>query len=89
MQTYCKIITPVSYTHLDVYKRQALGNQIGFAFDESFPTEALYLKNFGGILIEAAEDLPACLLYTSLRPNSLLSASFCSSERILDVEIPI
>ena len=39
--------------------KMALGNQIGFAFDESFPTEALYLKNFGGILIEAAEDLPA------------------------------
>ena len=39
--------------------KMALGNKIGFAFDESFPTEALYLKNFGGILIEAAEDLPA------------------------------
>ncbi|GAB2043989.1 phosphoribosylformylglycinamidine synthase [Agathobaculum sp. TL06] len=39
--------------------KMALGNQIGFAFDESFPTEALYLKNFGGILIEASEDLPA------------------------------
>ena len=39
--------------------KMALGNQIGFAFDESFPTEALYLKNFGGILIEATEELPA------------------------------
>src|SRR5699024_10312724 len=39
--------------------KMALGNKIGFAFDESFPAEALYLKNFGGILIEAAEELPA------------------------------
>ena len=39
--------------------KMALGNKIGFAFDESFPAEALYLKNFGGILIEAVEDLPA------------------------------
>ncbi|MDO5141827.1 MAG: phosphoribosylformylglycinamidine synthase [Eubacteriales bacterium] len=39
--------------------KMALGEQIGFAFDPSFPTEALYLKNFGGILIEAATELPA------------------------------
>ena len=27
--------------------------------DDSFPSDALYLKNFGGILIEAASELPA------------------------------
>ncbi|MDY3617427.1 phosphoribosylformylglycinamidine synthase [Agathobaculum sp.] len=39
--------------------KMALGNKIGFAFDPSFPVDALFLKNFGGILIEAMEDLPA------------------------------
>ena len=42
--------------------KMSLGNRIGFAFDISFPTDALYLKNFGGILVEAAEELPACWL---------------------------
>ena len=37
----------------------ALGNKIGFKMDDSFPADALYLKNFGGILIEAASELPA------------------------------
>lgn len=39
--------------------KMALGNKIGFKMDDSFPSDALYLKNFGGILIEAASELPA------------------------------
>ena len=39
--------------------KMALGNRIGFAFDAAFPSDALYLKNFGGILLEAVSALPA------------------------------
>ncbi len=38
--------------------KMAIGNDIGFAFDEAFPQEALFLKNFGGILVETTEELP-------------------------------
>ncbi len=38
--------------------KMALGNGIGFALDQDFPLEALFLKNFGGILVEAVEELP-------------------------------
>ena len=38
--------------------KMAIGNDIGFAFDEGFPADALFLKNFGGILVEAAGELP-------------------------------
>ena len=41
--------------------KMALGNKIGFKMDDSFPADALYLKNFGGILIEAASELPGLL----------------------------
>jgi len=37
--------------------KMAIGNDIGFAFDSEFPSEALFLKNFGGFLLEATEDL--------------------------------
>ena len=57
----------------------ALGNKIGFKMDDSFPSDALYLKNFGGILIEAAsEELPGLLagrLYHRLMRRSRLPAS--------------
>lgn len=39
--------------------KMTLGNKVGFEFDPSFPADALFLKNFGGILIEAACELPA------------------------------
>ncbi len=39
--------------------KMAIGNDIGFAFDEMFPSEALFLKNFGGLVVEATEELPA------------------------------
>ena len=39
--------------------KMSLGNRIGFAVDEGFPTDALYMKNFGGILVEASCELPA------------------------------
>lgn len=37
--------------------KMAIGNDVGFAFDSEFPSEALFLKNFGGFLLEATEDL--------------------------------
>lgn len=39
--------------------KMTIGNDIGFAFDDMFPSEALFLKNFGGLVIEATEELPA------------------------------
>ena len=39
--------------------KMSLGNRVGFAVDEGFPTDALYMKNFGGILVEASCELPA------------------------------
>lgn len=38
--------------------KMAIGNDIGFEFDVNFPSEALFMKNFGGILVEATEELP-------------------------------
>ena len=64
--------------------KMALGNKIGFAFDESFPTEALYLKNFGGILIEAVEDLrKICrpIGWSAARPQTRPSRSRASAFR--------
>jgi len=51
--------------------KMTLGNQIGFAFDNSFPLEALYLKNYGGILLEMTEETPAYWLvgYTIEQPE--------------------
>ena len=37
--------------------KMAIGNDVGFVFDASFPTDALFLKNFGGILIETTTEL--------------------------------
>lgn len=37
--------------------KMAIGNDIGFKFDEAFPQDALFLKNFGGILIETTTEL--------------------------------
>ena len=39
--------------------KMSIGNDIGFAFDDMFPSEALFLKNFGGLVVEATEELPA------------------------------
>lgn len=39
--------------------KMTIGNDIGFAFDDMFPSEALFLKNFGGLVVEATEQLPA------------------------------
>ena len=39
--------------------KMTIGNDIGFAFDDMFPSEALFLKNFGGLVVEATEELPA------------------------------
>src|SRR5699024_1713735 len=64
--------------------KMALGNKIGFAFDESFPAEALYLKNFGGILIEAVEDLPA---YWLVGRTTADEASTGAGERVARAEL--
>ena len=37
--------------------KMAVGNDIGFTFAPDFPPEALFLKNYGGILLEATEEL--------------------------------
>ncbi|HIV67378.1 MAG TPA: phosphoribosylformylglycinamidine synthase, partial [Candidatus Butyricicoccus stercorigallinarum] len=37
--------------------KMAIGNDIGFTFGPSFTPDALFLKNYGGILIEATEEL--------------------------------
>ena len=50
---------PVSYTHLDVYKRQGLGSVVLGIFDEKKLAELLELPEGMG-----------CLLYTSSRPRS-------------------
>ncbi|MCQ5128108.1 phosphoribosylformylglycinamidine synthase [Butyricicoccus faecihominis] len=54
--------------------KMALGNRVGFAFDEGFPAEALFLKNFGGILLEATEPLPACWLVGHTTGDEAVSA---------------
>ena len=45
----------VSYTHLDVYKRQALGRQIGAAHDAQ--AKALGVDLFAGGLGHAGDDV--------------------------------
>ncbi|MCD8355740.1 MAG: phosphoribosylformylglycinamidine synthase [Clostridia bacterium] len=37
--------------------KMSVGNDIGFTFAPDFQPEALFLKNYGGILIEATEEL--------------------------------
>ena len=37
--------------------KMTLGNDIGFSFSPYFTPDALFLKNFGGILVEASEEL--------------------------------
>ena len=39
--------------------KMAVGNDIGFAFDEGFQPEAMFYKNFGGILLECTNEQPA------------------------------
>ena len=50
--------------------KMAIGNDVGFAFDGGFPPEGLFLKNFGGILVEAVTELPAVWLvgHTTAEP---------------------
>ena len=56
-------VGPVSYTHLDVYKRQAQYNKTISSFEHRFIPRAQKLKNLG---VTSTKELPrACLLYTS------------------------
>ncbi len=65
--------------------KMAIGNKIGFAFDEGFPNEALYLKNFGGIIIEAKEDLPAYWLIgrTNEKPEIKIANETVSLDELI------
>ncbi len=65
--------------------KMSLGNKIGFVFDESFPNEALYLKNFGGIVIEAVEELPAYWLVgrTSDTPEIRIAGETVTIEELI------
>ncbi len=48
--------------------KMAIGNDIGFSFSEFFTPDALFLKNFGGIIVEAVEELeniPSWLIGTT------------------------
>ena len=72
---------PVSYTHLDVYKRQVMGmpmDDIAYklfgAYSEDRMTQLMdacgdyeneYLREHGGVLYDGVEDT-ICLLYTSI-----------------------
>ena len=64
METKDVILEPVSYTHLDVYKRQDTGCAIVIIahMNKMRDTNPLYRTN-GSI------DIAGCLLYTSQRGN--------------------
>ena len=57
---------PVSYTHLDVYKRQL--QSIGYdtiASGDSFNDLGMIQASKAGFLFKSTEQIKACLLYTS------------------------
>ena len=74
--TTAQIYIPVSYTHLDVYKRQIVGGIVGF-YSAKYGVERLAgsMKSAGAffgkyvsgwILLAIAVITPICLLYTSM-----------------------
>lgn len=66
--------------------KMTLGNQVGFTFDESFPLEALYLKNYGGILLEMTEEMPSYWLvgYTTEQPEVRIGKETISWSELRD-----
>ena len=59
-------ISTVSYTHLDVYKRQDLGGKFDKSFNEAaFGGAERWAKETGGTYKELEMQSEACLLYTS------------------------
>ncbi len=55
--------------------KMAFGNEIGVEFDVNFPLEALFIKNYGGIIVETTEELPSKLLIgkTIDKPEFIIS----------------
>ena len=58
------IIAAVSYTHLDVYKRQGLEDYWSYHSQDVGVKGAAYINDYTGNLV-ITEDLFSCLLYTS------------------------
>lgn len=65
--------------------KMSLGNKIGFAFEPGFPSDALYLKNFGGLLLEATEELPALWLAgrTTEKPEISVAGESVSIDELI------
>ena len=57
-------IEPVSYTHLDVYKRQAFA-RLGERVQIRIPDKVLRKRGVGASLAENILFIKGCLLYTS------------------------
>ncbi|MGE4548622.1 MAG: phosphoribosylformylglycinamidine synthase [Intestinibacillus sp.] len=64
--------------------KMAVGNDIGFVFDDMFPVEALFGKNFGGILLEASEPLPGYWLvgHTTAAPEITVEGASVSLSEV-------
>ena len=62
---------PVSYTHLDVYKRQAVGDYLLRSVFEQLPAE----RQEQLLALGVAQQLSGCLLYTSGRARAGWSPS--------------
>ena len=61
-----KYIAPVSYTHLDVYKRQVYAELPGWKADMTKMTsEDEFPEEFNAYVTFLEEQLETCLLYTS------------------------
>ena len=61
-------VIPVSYTHLDVYKRQVMSGQVDLAYTAASYSDQT-LPGYELLSFETVDNrgfnLPACLLYTS------------------------
>ena len=58
-------LKPVSYTHLDVYKRQMLGETLAKLRDETDDTELVQAIEVVSRLLLPFAQSSVCLLYTS------------------------
>ncbi|MEG1932307.1 MAG: phosphoribosylformylglycinamidine synthase subunit PurQ, partial [Pygmaiobacter sp.] len=62
--------------------KMCLGNKLGFALDATFPKEELFTSNYGGFILELAEDLDVGV------PLGMTTASYCftSGEEVIDLD---